>query len=66
MISSSQIFGTAYVEVKKERDHGRVMSFLMMLRPEFETARGTLINRGNLIMEYVLGELIHDETHLKT
>ena len=66
MISSSQIFAVAYAEVKKERDCGRAMQFLMKLIPEFETTRGALINRGNLTMESVLGELIRDETRLKT
>lgn len=39
MISSNTISSAAYVEIKKERDRGRVMQFLMKLRPEFENAR---------------------------
>ena len=38
----------------------------MKLRPKFENARATLINRGNLTMESVLGELARDETRLNT
>lgn len=54
MISSFKISSIAYAEVKNERDPRKVMQFLMKLRPEFETSRGTLINHGDLKMEYVL------------
>ncbi|CAL1356412.1 unnamed protein product [Linum trigynum] len=50
----------------EERKHARLLHFPMRLRPEFEPIRSAIIHRGALSMDGVVGDLIREETRLRT
>ncbi|CAL1404388.1 unnamed protein product [Linum trigynum] len=52
--------------VIEDRERARLLHFLMRLRPEFERIRSSIIHRGELKMDGILGELIREETRLRT
>ncbi|CAL1379860.1 unnamed protein product [Linum trigynum] len=49
-----------------DREPARLLHFLMQLRPEFEAIRSTILHRGELTMEGMYGDLIREETRLRT
>ncbi|CAL1380441.1 unnamed protein product [Linum trigynum] len=50
----------------KERNRSRLMHFLMRLRPEFEAVRASLLHRNVATIDAVFGELVREETHMKS
>ncbi|CAL1378920.1 unnamed protein product [Linum trigynum] len=44
----------------------RLLNFLMRLRPEFEAARSTLLNRDDLRFEGLLSHLVREEIRIRT
>ncbi|CAL1389633.1 unnamed protein product [Linum trigynum] len=53
-------------DMVKERNRSRLMHFLMRLRPEFEDVRASLLHRNVATLDAVFGELVREETHLKS
>ncbi|CAL1368565.1 unnamed protein product [Linum trigynum] len=50
----------------KERQQTRLLNFLMRLRPEFEAARSTLLNKDDLRFEGLLSHLVREEIRIRT
>ncbi|CAL1392791.1 unnamed protein product [Linum trigynum] len=50
----------------KERQQTRLLNFLMRLRPEFEAARSTFLNRDDLRFEGLLSHLVREEIRIRT
>ncbi|CAL1409432.1 unnamed protein product [Linum trigynum] len=66
LLTASLVTGAESDAILKERSRTRVMQFLAKLRPEFEPIRASLIHRGVTVIEDVLGELLREETRLKS
>ncbi|CAN1139587.1 hypothetical protein LINPERHAP2_LOCUS11369 [Linum perenne] len=66
LLSSSLLTSAASDEIRKDRHRGRVLQFLIKLRPEFESVRSQLIQSNTVDMDTVLGDLCRAETRLKT
>ncbi|CAN0877143.1 Retrovirus-related Pol polyprotein from transposon TNT 1-94 [Linum grandiflorum] len=66
LLLSSSVTATESAAVLQERASSRLMTFLMKLRTEFESIRASLLHRNVTKIADVLGELLREETRLRS
>ncbi|CAL1358011.1 unnamed protein product [Linum trigynum] len=66
LLTSSLLSSEASAEVLRERASSRFMQFFMKLRGEFEGIRSSLMHRNVTTLEDALGELVREETRLRS